>query len=128
MTFLLDTHTFLWAIGEPRRLSKRASALILDAKNELLVSAVSIWEIALKVQAGKLILPATREFFDTHLSRLGVRRLLAISPMHVYGVLDLPAVHKDPFDRLLAAQCLSERVKFISRDPVFRKYDVETVW
>lgn len=128
MTYLLDTHVFLWAIGEPRRLSKRASALILDAKNELSVSAVSIWEITLKVQAGKLHLPASREYFDQHLTQLGVRSVLAISPMHVYGVLDLAPVHKDPFDRLLAAQCLSEKVRLVTADKVFRDYGVDIVW
>ncbi|HEV8145235.1 MAG TPA: type II toxin-antitoxin system VapC family toxin [Bryobacteraceae bacterium] len=128
MTCLLDTHAFLWAIGDPRRLSKRADALILDSKNELMLSAVSIWEIALKVQSGKLVLPASREYFDAHLTQLGVRSVLAISPMHVYGVLDLPPVHKDPFDRLLAAQCLSERMSLISADKIFRDYGVDTIW
>ena len=128
MTYVLDTHAFLWAIGEPRRLSKRAAALILDSKNELVFSVVSIWEIALKVQSGKLILPASREFFDAHMTQLGIRSLLAISPMHVYGVLDLSSIHKDPFDRLLAAQCLSEKMRLISADRVFRHYDVDTIW
>ncbi len=128
MTYLLDTHVFLWAIGEPRRLSKRASGLILDSKNELVFSAVSLWEIALKIQARKLSLPANRDFFDTHLTQLGVGRLLAINPMHVFGVFDLPPVHKDPFDRLIAAQCLSEKMTLVSADKVFRDYAVDTVW
>jgi PIN domain nuclease of toxin-antitoxin system len=128
LTCILDTHAFLWAIGEPRRLSKRAAALILDPKNALVFSAVSIWEIVLKVQSGKLVLPATREFFDAHLTQLGVRSVLAISPMHTYGVLDLPSAHKDPFDRLLAAQCLSEKMRLISADKIFHDYGVDTVW
>jgi PIN domain nuclease of toxin-antitoxin system len=128
LIYLLDTHAFLWAIGDPRRLSKRAATLILHAQTELQLSAVSIWEITLKVQAGKVILPASREYFDQHLTQLGVRSVLAINPMHVYGVLDLPPVHKDPFDRLLAAQCLSEKMRLISADKVFRDYGVDTVW
>jgi PIN domain nuclease of toxin-antitoxin system len=128
MTFLLDTHTFLWAIGEKGRLSKRAESLILDDDADLMISVVSLWEIAIKVQARKLDLPAGPEYFDAHMSSIGIRRVVGIDPSHIYETLRLPRVHKDPFDRMLAAQCIVERMTLISVDRVFRKYPVEVVW
>ncbi len=129
MTLLIDTHAFLWAIGAFSKLSKHAvAAMKREAGNELVVSAVSLWEIALKVHAQKLDLPATPEYFDTHMRILGIRRVLSISPVHVYATLKLPPIHKDPFDRLLAAQCVVERMQLVSADRIFRKYPVEVVW
>ena len=128
MTFLLDTHVFLWALGERTKLSKRVTALILEEGTDLVVSSASLWEIALKVQARKLELPVTPEFFDTHMAKIGVRRILSVSPVHIYATLKLPRVHKDPFDRLLAAQCVVERMHLVTADRIFRKYPVQVVW
>jgi PIN domain nuclease of toxin-antitoxin system len=128
VTCLLDTHTFLWAIGEPGRLSRKATAVLLDEGVELAVSTASLWEIVLKIGAGKLQLPATREYFEAHLAHLGVQRMLNLTPPHIYALLQLPGVHRDPFDRLLAAQCIVERYALISADAVFPQYGVETIW
>jgi PIN domain nuclease of toxin-antitoxin system len=128
MTFLLDTHVFLWALGERTKLSKRVTELILDGVSDLVVSTASLWEIALKVHARKLDVPTTPEYFDTHMATMGVGRVLSISPVHVYASLKLPRVHKDPFDRLLAAQCVVERMHLVTADRIFRKYPVEVVW
>jgi PIN domain nuclease of toxin-antitoxin system len=129
MTLLLDTHVFLWAIAAESKLSKKAFASMKrDAGNELVLSAVSLWEIALKVQARTLDLPATPEYFDAHMTILGVRRVLSVNPIHIYATLKLPRVHKDPFDRLLAAQCVVERMQFVTADRIFRKYPIEVVW
>jgi PIN domain nuclease of toxin-antitoxin system len=129
MTLLIDTHAFLWAIGATSKVSKHALASMnRESGNELVVSTVSLWEIALKVHARKLDLPATPEYFDTHMGILGVRRVLSISPAHIYATFKLPPVHKDPFDRLLAAQCVVERMHLVTADRIFRKYPVEVVW
>lgn len=128
MRLLLDTHAFLWAIAEPDRLSTRARKAISDSRNDLIVSTVSLWEIALKVEAGKLRLPASRSYFETHMDQLGVAEVLSISPRHVYALLSLPTVHKDPFDRLLAAQSIAEDLSLLTKDAVFREYSLKAVW
>jgi PIN domain nuclease of toxin-antitoxin system len=128
MTLLLDTHVLLWAIAMDSKLSKRAIALLRDEQNDLVVSTATLWEIALKVHAQKLDLPATPDYFDIHLRGLGVRRVLSISPAHVYATTRLPRIHSDPFDRLLAAQCIVENMRLVSADRIFRKYPVESLW
>jgi PIN domain nuclease of toxin-antitoxin system len=128
MTLLLDTHVLLWTIAADLKLSKRADNLMRNDENDLVVSSVSLWEIALKVHARKLDLPATPEYFDTHMAKMGVRRVLSISPAHIYATLKLPPVHKDSFDRLLAAQCVVERMHLVTADRIFRKYPVQVVW
>jgi PIN domain nuclease of toxin-antitoxin system len=128
VTFLLDTHVLLWAMGKTDRLSDRVTKLILDPQNELVASTVSLWEIAIKSQGGKLHIPATAEFFDVHFARLGIRRVLSVDPGHAYALFKLPPIHRDPFDRLLAAQCVVERMRLVSADRIFRKYPVDVVW
>jgi PIN domain nuclease of toxin-antitoxin system len=128
VSLLLDTHTLLWAIGQPDRLSARVTKLILDAQNELVVSTVSLWEIAIKSQGGKLDVPATPEYFDFQFSRLGIRRVLSVDPSHTYALFKLPRIHGDPFDRLLAAQCVVERMHLVTADRIFRKYPIDVVW
>jgi len=91
-------------------------------------SALPACGIALKVQAQKLDLPATPEYFDTLMAHLGVTRVLSISPVHIYATLKLPSIHNDPFDRLLAAQCVVENMSLISADRVFRKYPIRSLW
>jgi PIN domain nuclease of toxin-antitoxin system len=85
------------------------------------LSTASIWEIQLKRRAGKLTLPGQPGFLQHHILRLGVREVLSITPEHAYRVLSLPAGHKDPFDCLLAAQCLTA-------DPAFSTLGVRAVW
>jgi PIN domain nuclease of toxin-antitoxin system len=125
---LLDTHTFLWAIAEPARLSGEVRRLLADEANELVLSTVSLWEIVIKAGAGKLRIPAGAEYFETHMDHLGVGRVLPITPVHVYAVAGLPEAHKDPFDRLLVAQCRVEGMPLVSADEVFRRYPIETIW
>jgi PIN domain nuclease of toxin-antitoxin system len=128
MNLLLDTHVLLWAIDQPARLSRKAIKVLSDEDNELVVSVASLWEILLKKQAGKLRLPATPEYFQAHLQTLGVSRLMAIQAAHIYRLLQLPVRHKDPFDRLLVAQCQVEKLTLLTRDPEIRKYPVDVIW
>lgn len=128
MRILLDTHVLLWSIAEPARLSPLARKLILDDANELLFSAASIWEIQMKRRAGKLTLPDEAGFLPGHLQRLGVRQTLAVGPDHAYRVATLPLTHRDPFDCLLAAQCLSEGLSILSADPAFATLGVPSLW
>ncbi len=128
MRLLLDTHVLLWAIAEPARLSKRARRMLVDESNDLLFSTASIWEIQLKRRAGKLNLPAQPGFLEQHIRRLGVREVLSITPDHAYRVLALAAGHKDPFDCLLAAQCLAEDLALLTTDPAFSSLGVRALW
>jgi PIN domain nuclease of toxin-antitoxin system len=128
VSFLLDTNALLWAVAAPHDLSRRAARIILDPDSEIAVSAINLWEIAIKSQQGKLNMIPSQEYFDFHFSRLGIRRVISVEPKHVYGLLQLPLAHKDPFDRLLAAQSRTENLTLVTSDRIFRKYPVKTVW
>ena len=128
MRLLLDTHVLLWAIAEPERLSRRARALLLDESNELLLSTASIWEIQLKRRAGKLQLPDGADILRQHTVRLGITQVISVIPERAYRILALPGVHKDPFDCLLAAQCLAEDLRMVSKDECFEKLGVRVLW
>jgi PIN domain nuclease of toxin-antitoxin system len=128
MRLLLDTHVLLWAIAEPDRLSKRARRLLADESNDLVFSTASIWEIQLKRRAGRLTLPSQPGFLQLHILRLGVQEVLSITPEHAYRVLSLPAGHKDPFDCLLAAQCLAEDLPLVTSDPAFSTLGIRALW
>jgi len=127
MRILLDTHTFLWAVAEPRKLSRRATRLIEAEANELLLSVASLWEIVLKVQAGKLQLPEGPAFLAEHMARLGVTSL-PVEAGHVLALLGLPLHHRDPFDRLLVAQCQVENLTILTADEAVRQYSIQAVW
>ena len=125
---LLDTHAFLWFTLNDRRLSATALAMIVDPEHELLFSPASYWEIAIKISLGKYTLPEDFAAFmqdQIHENQLTV---LPIAVEHAATVSTLPFHHRDPFDRLLAAQALSESVELISADPIFDQYGVVRRW
>ena len=128
MRALLDTHTFLWwNIGDPQ-LSDRVREIIADGDNEIWFSAASAWEIALKAGKGRLLLPEQpREYVLRRLALHGFRAL-AVEVQHALAVHELPAVHSDPFDRLLVAQSRTERLPLLSANPEITRYDVEVIW
>ncbi len=128
MRLLVDTHAFVWAVLEDRKLSQSARQTWLDDTNELLISPASLWEIAIKVGLGKLALKRPfEEFFATELT--GNRlELLPILPSHASRVAELPHHHRDPFDRLLVAQALCENVPLLSADAALDVYGVQRVW
>lgn len=128
MRFLLDTHTLLWSFNGSSSLSTCARRLIEDGANEILVSAVSAWEIAAKVRLGKL--PTGEELlgdFSFYLGQLGVDPL-PISIEHALRAGRLPGEHRDPFDRMLIAQAQAEDIPIVSNDRVFDEYHVQRIW
>ena len=127
MRLLLDTHTFVYSFAEPHRLSRRVQNLLGDPGNERWVSAVSFWEISTKIQIGKLKLPADRAYYSERLKDLQARPL-PLELRHSLALFDLPRHHKDPFDRLLIAQAREEGLTLATRDEVFARYPVETIW
>jgi PIN domain nuclease of toxin-antitoxin system len=128
MRVLIDTHVFLWWIGDAEDLSAKARKTIGDPANECLVSLASCWEIAIKVSLGKLQLPGVMERFIPEQLAVNDFRQLALEFKHVARVASLPFHHRDPFDRLLAAQALEEQCPVVTADRVFRRYGVERVW
>ena len=121
MKLLLDTHILLWAANEPERLSAQAIALLEDPDNELLFSAASLWEVSIKNSLG-------RDDFkvDARLLRRGLLDNgyieLPITSAHAVYVESLPAIHKDPFDRILIAQATAEGITLVTADAKVAKY------
>lgn len=127
MTYLLDTHVFLWVVrGGP--LSGAATEAILDPKNDLHLSAVSYWEICIKVSLGKLRLGADWPAQFADVMAQNSIRWLDIDKRAARRLLDMPFHHRDPFDRMLVAQALEGQHHLISADEVLRRYDVEVLW
>lgn len=128
MKLLLDTACWLWSVREPDRLNRQAQDLINDPANELLLSVASIWEITVKYQIGKLPLPEPPEDYVPRFLQLQQVTTLLITPAHVYRTRLLPMLHRDPFDRLLIAQTLTEGIKLLTADRIIRQYKLPLVW
>jgi PIN domain nuclease of toxin-antitoxin system len=128
MTLLLDAHAMLWFFWADPRLSNRAKQLIEDPADRKLVSLASCWEISVKVSVGKLKLgEPTYSFLHREITRNNFE-LLPISLEHAASVDTLPLHHRDPFDRLLIAQALIDKVAVVSVDPCFDQYGVTRLW
>lgn len=128
MRYLLDTHAFLWWIIDDPRLPERARSLIQESSNEIVLSAASSWEMAIKAQLGKLEASGDLAGFVTdhlHRNRFGV---LPVHVRHSLAVATLPLLHRDPFDRMLVAQSQLENMPILTGDPLIWQYAVETVW
>lgn len=127
-TLLLDTHAFLWWVDDTPSLSRRARKVIADSRNECWLSVASCWEMAIKISVGKLSLPSPiGRFIPEQLAANGFR-LLDIDFEDVVRVASLPFHHRDPFDRLLAAQALGRGSTVVSLDRVFATYGAKRVW
>lgn len=128
MRLLLDTHAFLWWVADAPELSAKARKAIAHLQNECLVSIASCWELAIKMSRGKLEISGSVERFIPEQLAANRFRELGIEVRHVARVARLPFHHRDPFDRLLAAQALEEGLTIVSADPVFRRYGVKRIW
>ncbi len=128
MRVLLDTHAFLWWINDDARLSEGAQEIFSDGDNELLFSAASGWEMAMKVGLGRMTVTGTLgTYLTTHLAENAIG-VLPISVSHAVGVTELPDLHSDPFDRLLVSQAILEKLPILSADPEISRYPVEIIW
>jgi PIN domain nuclease of toxin-antitoxin system len=125
---LVDTHAFLWAAGDPGRLSQLAREVLVDGSNELYLSAASAYEIAVKAAKGHLLLPDdAARFLATRLPILGMREL-SMTAAHAAAAAALPPIHSDPWDRVLVAQAQALGLTILTSDRLVRRYDVETIW
>jgi PIN domain nuclease of toxin-antitoxin system len=128
MRVLLDTHALIWALSEPDRLSSRARAVIADQATVVFVSLTSAWELAILQGLDRVRLKVPlATLFTEGLAALRFH-LLPIRLPHVAGVADLPGHHRDPFDRLLVATALAERLTVVSADHAFARYGVRVIW
>jgi PIN domain nuclease of toxin-antitoxin system len=126
VTYLLDTRVWLWMIAEPSRLGA-IEPIVRDGRNDLLLSAVSAWEIAIKHELGRLPLPEPPAVFVPSRMRQSGSIALAVEHDHVLRAAQLPRLHRDPFDRLLVAQAQALGVAILTADPQIVGYDVETI-
>jgi PIN domain nuclease of toxin-antitoxin system len=128
MNVLLDTHAFLWFIGGDSRISQLGRDVIENPQNNVHLSLVSVWEMALKVVVRKLEFDQPlQELVEAHSTRNQIK-LLAISMDHIQRTTELPLHHRDPFDRLLVAQCLVEKVCLVSIDAALDPYGIDRIW
>jgi PIN domain nuclease of toxin-antitoxin system len=127
MRALLDTHAFLWGISGDERMSQNARQLFIGPSN-LSLSIVSIWEILIKAQTGKLRIPQPAGPWV--LSKLAENHIeiLPIALAHLLAFEQLPLHHRDPFDRILIAQSMEEEIPLVTSDPRFTRYPVQMIW
>jgi PIN domain nuclease of toxin-antitoxin system len=125
---LLDSHAFLWWVADSDRLPVRARAAIADRDNTCFLSLASAWEMAIKVGLERLTLPSSVDRFVSEQLAANGFQPLPIDLRHLGAVARLPFHHRDPFDRLLAAQALTDTLTIVSADQVFKRYGVKRIW
>ncbi|GAB7024935.1 type II toxin-antitoxin system VapC family toxin [Geotalea toluenoxydans] len=128
MKCLLDTHAFIWLITDDDRLSAKARKTILDSRTFLYLSSASIWEMVVKAAIGKLKLPVHPEAFVQKQLAAAQIQELPVSFKHAFHLQHLPNHHKDPFDRMLVAQALAEKLTILTIDPLIAQYPAKTLW
>ena len=128
MRVLLDTHAFLWLINDDSRLSESARQTFLNLENSLFFSAASLWEICIKLSLGKISLRGG--WFQTIQEEMEINSVqwLPIEMMHCVEVAEMPFHHRDPFDRMLIAQAIVEKMQILSRDTRLSDYTIERIW
>jgi PIN domain nuclease of toxin-antitoxin system len=128
MRILLDTNVFLYLIMDDPNLSQKSKDVFLDEGSEPFLSMASVWEMFIKTSTGKLSLPEKPSAFIREQLAINGISLLPIRYTHLEGLLVLPMIHKDPFDRVIIAQSLSEKMPVLSSNPVFAEYGVENLF
>lgn len=127
MKCLLDTHTLLWYLEDNPKLSAKAKQIITNPQNLVFVNIVSFWEIAIKFSIGKLQLSKPIIELITETKRLRIE-VSPVEEIYILQIQDLPLHHRDPFDRMLIAQSLSENIPIISIDELFDLYSITRIW
>ena len=131
MQLLIDTHVLIWFLEGNNLLSASCRQIIVSPANKLFVSIASIWEIAIKISVGKLILAKPLADVIKQIAAENIE-ILAISPEHALQVSTLPFHHRDPFDRIIISQAIIENIDFISADAIFDDYlkglPIKRIW
>lgn len=128
MNVLLDSHSLLWHYLDDPKLGAVAKATIVDPANRILVSAASHWEIAIKLSTGKYTLHVPFPAFVQEAILDNGFTILPIKPGHTAELIALPYHHRDPFDRLIIAQAIVEKLPVVSIDPAFDLYPIQRIW
>lgn len=128
MKLLLDTHVFLWLRNEPEKISKTVLDAYQKNENSVFLSLVSIWEMQIKQQLGKLQLAVSLTDIIKEQCENNDLRMVPIDLQHILGVEKLPFHHKDPFDRLLISQAKIEKLILVSSDSRFAQYNINLLW
>jgi len=127
MNYLLDTHTIIWMVEDSPNLPLTIKELIRNPENKVAICSISIWEIAIKMNIGKLTL--SLEFDElVNVLRSSDFDFLHVEDEYLLGLTKLPLLHKDPFDRLIISTALAEKMTLITIDENIQKYDVPWVW
>lgn len=124
MRLLLDTHVFLWLITADKRLPEKMREDILDSNNEVYLSVVSLWEISIKHQVGKLPLPESPETYLAAQSRRHEIVTLSVEESDVFQLANIPPIHRDPFDRMLVCQAMARGLTIVTVDALVKSYPV----
>ncbi len=128
MKFLLDTHVIIWYTLNAVKIPTSTLDIIKEINNSIYISQVSIWEMQIKYNLGKLELPLTiKELIETQ-QKSNAFQLLKIKNTHLWNLDNLPSLHKDPFDRLLISQSMSEQLNLITADTKIQDYEIQTLW
>ena len=128
MQLLLDTHSFIWCSINSEKLSLTVQDLLFDRNNRLFLSVASVWEMQIKLQLGKLQLnPSLQELIKNQIT-INNLEILSIDLAHIWTLATLIHYHKDPFDRLLISQSITEIMPILSVDEIFDRYPVQRIW
>jgi PIN domain nuclease of toxin-antitoxin system len=127
MAYLLDTHTFLWFISGHKQLPESVVKKIEDISEPCYISIASFWEIAIKIQIGKLKIEISLEELY-RFAEINQIEIISINEKHLLTLLKLGLIHNDPFDRLIIAQAISEKLIVVTKDKEFKKYKVKQQW
>ncbi|MCA2721207.1 MAG: type II toxin-antitoxin system VapC family toxin [Microcystis sp. M048S1] len=128
MQLLLDTHSFIWWSINSEKLSLTVQDLLFDRNNRLFLSVASVWEMQIKLQLGKLQLnPSLQELIKNQIT-INNLEILSIDLAHIWTLATLIHYHKDPFDRLLISQSITEIMPILSIDEIFDRYPVQRIW
>jgi len=128
MRILLDTHVFLWFCMGDVRLSDTARKMIENKSNQRLLSIISVWEMTIKIGLGKLRIHQPIQTLLPDQMKVNRIDLLELELDHIYRLIQMPLYHRDPFDRLLISQSISEQIPIVSADLVFDAYSIERLW
>ena len=128
MQLLLDTHSFIWWSINSEKLSLTGQDLLFDRNNRLFLSVASVWEMQIKLQLGKLQLnPSLQELIKNQIT-INNLEILSIDLAHIWTLATLIHYHKDPFDRLLISQSITEIMPILSIDEIFDRFPVQRIW
>jgi PIN domain nuclease of toxin-antitoxin system len=127
MNLLLDTHALIWFVEGDDTLPEKVKIILNNEKNTVMISIASLWEMVIKISLDKLTIAHSFEQVLSLIYSNGFE-ILPILPLHLNTLLDLSFFHRDPFDRILAAQSLAENIVLVSKDEIFDSYRINRIW